>query len=438
MPEFVRQDGDTTLVSVSAVSIQYTEKVYDPLFLATSPTNAEPGVGLGTLYLPYNQLNIVGCVDQYMMCNPRFQSKCTAPSGIVDLTTSHLTLGLNDHQKATAFRIIAMLLNTDMYSNTYSTGDTALKATDKAYAQISTHLPSDQWIQEVKGWFEIGLAKMQSYAVQYAANTDESVAGDVSIPDYDSRLQKIFLQQCETQKIKSSGDLRNLSLDGIVIVAVIGGLITIFGLPFHPAILPLFRKAIRKLFPARVQGMPRGMTKHQIDYMVDGLFHLFFMAIENRDEPYEYEMHDDIPTFPENPILPPPDERTRPMWPSGQVRGKAIVYHYIDTPQMVNTPGNDHQPLDPGQTDQDQGQDIPLTTIAPPAASASQQALLPNPTLQAGPSVAASSQGSPGSSITVPDASTSAVIPSSALANATTSPTASNSNAYHVEQSDDQ
>lgn len=347
LPEFRRQDGDTTLVAVSANSIQYTTQIYDPLFLATSPIDAGPGSGLKTVYQPYYQLNIVGCVDQYTICNPRFESRCTPVSGIIDLlnnfdlTNNQDPLGLNDHQRATAFRIATMLQNTNTYSNVYATGDEALKASAKALNQLSLPLPYDQWILEVRGWFEIGLAKMQAYAVDYAANTYQGDFGSIKIPQgIHAQFQSIFTEQCATQKIRSTNDIQNLSLTGIIIVAVAGGILWIIGLAFHPAIIPLWRKRVRKHFIPWTRNM-----KHERDYKADSKYHLYFMAVEDRNNPYEYDLtHEQCPTLLGNPDLPDPGERA-PLNISGRVNDGAIVYHHTHQ-RPLTAPA----PLASGQT----------------------------------------------------------------------------------------
>jgi hypothetical protein len=384
LPEFRRLDGDTTLISVKPNSVRYSTQVYDPLFLATSPDNDGAFTGLNTVYQPYYPVNIMGCIDQYTMCNPQ-TSKCSPPSALADLQRNYKALDMNERQSATALRIVVLLLNANTYSNTYATGDTALKASDKALGEVSTGLPDDQWITEIKGWFEIGLAKLQALTVQYVANTDnEAEIGFVGFPDIDDQLRQALLDQCASQKVKSGDGLQNLSLTGIIVVAVLGGVLLIIGLLFHPAILPATRRLVRNhVRPGRADEM----TQHQRDYTADSKYHLYFMAVEDRNHPYEYQMRDGCPTFVTNPRLPNPGERASRV--GEQATDRANVYRHT----LASNAGANPQSSAPAPAAQTRSQGIQMSSLPPSGSQGSQQPLLSAGNPPPGSTSTASSHG---------------------------------------------
>jgi len=72
IPSLVRNDADVSLFFFTANSVEYVDQVNDPFFLAEY-SDAEPAVGTGPtvyLYQPTDTVNIMGCIDQYRICNP--------------------------------------------------------------------------------------------------------------------------------------------------------------------------------------------------------------------------------------------------------------------------------------------------------------------------------------------------------------------------------
>jgi hypothetical protein len=75
----LREDGDTSLMFISANNILYYGKVLDPIFIATMDIKSVIDDGKNvTLYSSNFFVNPLGCVDQHQFCNPNVQ-KCTKP-----------------------------------------------------------------------------------------------------------------------------------------------------------------------------------------------------------------------------------------------------------------------------------------------------------------------------------------------------------------------
>lgn len=98
---FNRTDGDVSLHFLAQTSVMYTKPVRDPLFSATT---AMPFSDNFTIWLPDRNVSVLGCMDQYRICNSD-HGACTPLSGIIALDNAITRIGLNDAQSATALRL---------------------------------------------------------------------------------------------------------------------------------------------------------------------------------------------------------------------------------------------------------------------------------------------------------------------------------------------
>jgi len=178
------------------------------------------------LYYAYNFVSVMGCVDQYMIRNPNTR-QTSPPSGRLALLDVVENLGFNTVQYVTAQRLLLSFQTADIYSSVFGSGPSALKASDKILNFASDDLPYGQWRTEVEGWFQISLAKMQQYAVDYAYNTaDVGQYGYVVLPEgNDSSVQAAWQAQCRKQKIRNTGSFQTFSFLGLMIILFIGLLI---------------------------------------------------------------------------------------------------------------------------------------------------------------------------------------------------------------------
>ena len=98
---FKRTDADVSLHFLAQTNVVYTRPVHDPLFSATT---AMPMSDNLTMWLPDRNVSVLGCIDQYRICNSH-HGACTPLSGVIALEDAITKIGLNDAQLATAFRL---------------------------------------------------------------------------------------------------------------------------------------------------------------------------------------------------------------------------------------------------------------------------------------------------------------------------------------------
>ena len=96
-----RTDADVSLHFLGQTSVMYHQPVLDPMFSATT---AMPYSDNGTFWVPDRNVSVLGCIDQYRICNSD-RGACTPLSGVIDLYSAITRIGLNDAQLATALRL---------------------------------------------------------------------------------------------------------------------------------------------------------------------------------------------------------------------------------------------------------------------------------------------------------------------------------------------
>jgi hypothetical protein len=118
------------------------------------------------------QVSVIGCTEQYSICNPNLKSNsCTPQSGQYALPTLIQSHNFNSAQLVTAYRMIYMIADGTTYSSVNGLGPDALQIWSKVYDFVALGALENQWQIEVEGWLETTLAKWQAYMVGYASNT---------------------------------------------------------------------------------------------------------------------------------------------------------------------------------------------------------------------------------------------------------------------------
>jgi hypothetical protein len=145
----------------------------------------------------------------------------------IDLASAVQSLDLNVAQTITAQRIIQYLSNSGTYSSVLGSGAAALKASDPMLNFKCLSLPDDQWRTEVEGWFETSLANIQAYAVEFPSATgDFAPYGSLGFPGVNASTNKMWEDQCNNQKIRSTGGYQTFSF-GLIFMLSVGAMIVI-------------------------------------------------------------------------------------------------------------------------------------------------------------------------------------------------------------------
>jgi len=218
---------------LSQNAVTYLSPVYDLFFSANGMRNKT--LGGQTLFLPDAYVNVMVCAEQYVVCNPS-TSSCTAPGGWEHLSDGILnknTPGFNAAQISTAWRILMALVDSNMYSSVEGADAGALWAKNLVTMNISPGLPDNQWQIEVLGWFQTILARVQAYMIDYASSTAGLSSFGTSESLYNNRLtfgdesdesdesDAMLPSQCESQLVRTAGDVQNFNFAGVMIIACI-------------------------------------------------------------------------------------------------------------------------------------------------------------------------------------------------------------------------
>ncbi|KAH6977783.1 hypothetical protein EDB82DRAFT_557180 [Fusarium venenatum] len=223
---FNRAHTDLSLCLISQNSVTYPEPVYDPLFWANGSSIYRDVNGV-VQYFGNNDFNILACLEQIQLCNPR-AGKCTNITDSVTALRETEALELNIKQRMTLHRT-AMLLGLGNIASLgpQSLGAAGLLARDRTYSDtLSTSLPPDQWQKEATLWFETGLALLQAHFIRFLGRIDLSspaMYGDFLIykPLADLPLRPELdaaRTLCHNQKIATTGRLQNFRCVDLILV----------------------------------------------------------------------------------------------------------------------------------------------------------------------------------------------------------------------------
>lgn len=235
VPAINASNADVSLLFIASNSVRYQEACQDPVFSATDLVEDE-SLGMQVRYFnPDRYVNVVGCTEQYRICNPT-NNKCTEKLGIMQFQQTLIEnddeLKLNSLQNATATRLVLALQVTSIYHQTYTRLGGALQASDTLQGLDQFYLPPTQWHIEVSGWFDTGLARLQQKSQEYA--TGPSIVPDGSYvlhPNVSLHLEDApWKVMCYSQIIHDSSDTMSFSIAGLAILLVLGTIIIFAGL----------------------------------------------------------------------------------------------------------------------------------------------------------------------------------------------------------------
>ncbi|KAJ5726657.1 uncharacterized protein N7483_008014 [Penicillium malachiteum] len=227
-PVMNQTNADITLMMLSQNDISYVERIDDPWITAQTEiqTNSTiPGSNESlTLWLKSYDISLLGCVDQYQVCNPNMpgDSGCTTLGGLLDAAnqayiTKIKSLGFNSDQIVTISRFFDWPIDMSMYSNVDGRGGSALNDT----------FPQNQWQIEVSTWFATSLAKQQTAVLEWATTPKNlPSSGWHHTPPTISFLRS----QCHSQLVLRGANYENFSVLGLSITVALCGVIVILGL----------------------------------------------------------------------------------------------------------------------------------------------------------------------------------------------------------------
>lgn len=277
-------------------SVQYFSPVSNPWLSAHQVfSDSSSGQSL-ILYGPDEYITVMACTDQYQISNPT-TADCTTLGSQLNLRTAAKLIGLNSYQLATADRLYNGLIQTTTYAIVYHLGSDALLAQDRLADYTSFSLPDNQWQIEVQGWFETGLAKLQAYVVEYAANV-------ANLGSYGSTIDQVFYDMCFAQRIRNTGAYQSFSFLGLMIVICVGSTLILLSWITEP-IIACTRQRRRK----------NGNHKHdyrEIVRIADQKLQLQRMVLVGAGYGDGWEhLFDEVPVTTKGALFPPPTRLER-------------------------------------------------------------------------------------------------------------------------------
>lgn len=216
LPDLRRDDGDVTLVFVSAHNVNYPTPVDDPLFAANDQTSSSGR----TVYKADNTAGVVGCVDQIQLrgSSTEESTPITSYTGVLQEADK---LNLNAMQNATATRFLVGGTVTITYTSVFGLNERALRAQDATFDVRSSGLPGNQWQIEASGWFETSLAMLQDQVVEYASKDGEGIYPFGKLNLIKGRGTE-ETSMCWQQKVRNVGGYQSFSILGISIIIGVG------------------------------------------------------------------------------------------------------------------------------------------------------------------------------------------------------------------------
>ncbi|KAJ9660424.1 hypothetical protein H2198_002542 [Neophaeococcomyces mojaviensis] len=220
--------ADFNLMFLTANSIYYAEPVDDPMFSAHIGQDLSSVVAGATYYNADNYVAVMGCTDQYQICNPN-NNQCSGLVGALQILTTiandHQRIDFNTVQQAIASRIAITAQESSIHYQVFTRMGSALKASDILTNTLSQTLPVNQWQLEVGGWFDAGLAHIQLKTVEYATGPSNIGPGSyVQTPESDDTVGQAM---CNSQMVNDTSDSMSFSILGMIILFVVGGFIII-------------------------------------------------------------------------------------------------------------------------------------------------------------------------------------------------------------------
>ncbi|KAL9624396.1 MAG: hypothetical protein Q9160_001358 [Pyrenula sp. 1 TL-2023] len=217
--ELMQSDKDVNIIFLSANGIRYNGPVDDLWYAAHQTTNDTIRdvlfSGAQKYYLSDEAASVLGCTEQYQICNPTVppQQGCSPLDGGPQTGLSSPT-SATDREKATnwGFEVYSI---TALLQTLQSTALTArLSFSEGSQAQ----LPADQWQKEVEYWHYIWLASLQATVVDTAVGPQNP---DILKEFWAKPENHVERYLCKNQKIVSTA-YTNFSTMWLIIVLLVG------------------------------------------------------------------------------------------------------------------------------------------------------------------------------------------------------------------------
>ncbi|KAJ5957343.1 hypothetical protein N7501_011622 [Penicillium viridicatum] len=252
-----RHDVQAVLMFITNPPI-YTEPNYDPIFGTGMSINT---TDLGMLYNGSNIISVLGCLEQFEICNP------AGPGDPVCMVYKHSSradddpyaivkpLGLSEKQLATFIRLDAIQVGANMAA--VATGSLFLASRTLFRGFQWAEIPSTQWRLELSRWFSEGLAMMQQGFVDSATMPETN---GLYFPELSGTAAS-----CKHQIVRNVTGLQNFNMLAIVIVLVLGSIIIVLGLTIDSIV-----GYVQRRFP--------GASAGWVHWTLDGVFQLQRLA----------------------------------------------------------------------------------------------------------------------------------------------------------------
>ncbi|GAM91213.1 hypothetical protein ANO11243_092600 [Dothideomycetidae sp. 11243] len=232
LPEFNKTDGDVTAIFITAGNVKSDAMIFDPVFNFTldGGNGSLPG-GTAPLYYLAHEVSVIGCVEQYRVCQPN-NGICTPFDGAAQLLANAGSMEDSLDWNLMQIHIIGRLANAAqqmlLYNIISGRGDSALQATGSLSELLQAPLPNDQWINEVTAWSRTGTAILSQNILDYVSPAPDKFNGStVEQPDAISK------QMCGKQLTDNTSNTVSFSVLGGIIILAVGIFVTLlaFALP---------------------------------------------------------------------------------------------------------------------------------------------------------------------------------------------------------------
>jgi hypothetical protein len=225
-------------------------------------------------YRSNNDLNILGCTEQYQFCNIG-NGKCTDLTGLYGITeavTVRDSLSLTPMQSAIYAVLWKAAWASSLQWSLEILSDQILLAQDKIFTAKSTTsaaLSANQWELEAQNLHNIALAVFQRRVHEYAAPENFEISpGVMSHTKINEPTDPLMRDICGRQKVRAN-DHVSVNVLGMCIILVVGGLCILFDWFF-----------IEQIFWWR--SLTHAKQTKKADWMATGTLQLQRQALEAR------------------------------------------------------------------------------------------------------------------------------------------------------------
>jgi hypothetical protein len=297
---FERTDAKASIFFLDANLMGYLEPTLDPIFHANPQDEGDMLDGVSIpVYRQTRLITILGCVEEYEICNPAVASSSSSSSrsclpitpGIQNYANISNALRLSPIQSATLVRLAAVLKNRNMASAAHHIGSNSLLASKTFQGGMQyASLPVDQWRAEVGRWFSITLALLQQGFVSLvtagpqtnsSTNTTTTTTRQAAVKSM--TLDPGQLMLCERQRVRNPAGVQNFDFTAVLVVICAGIAINAVGLGLDTMV---------GWFQAR-KGDVHGRRRR---WVFDGLFQLQRLAYNAVEKRCWLDLDEDIPT----------------------------------------------------------------------------------------------------------------------------------------------